>query len=86
MPIRLEDRVRYPRNLPAISLRIRTERAEGWCECTSHSGAVRPGRCAARQGDPHHTVMVRRTRHALAVAGMTPPFDIRGSIEKGGAV
>ena len=32
MPIRAENRDRYPKDWPEISNRIRFERAEGWCE------------------------------------------------------
>lgn len=38
MPIRPENRDRYPKGWPAISRRIRFERAEGRCECTGQCG------------------------------------------------
>lgn len=41
MPIRLSERARYPKDWPAISLRVR-ERAGWQCEW-----------CPARQGEPH---------------------------------
>ncbi|WP_439597961.1 hypothetical protein [Falsiroseomonas sp.] len=48
MPIAAEERSRYPKNWPEISLRIRRDRA-GWrCE-TVQDGA----RCEAQQGQPH---------------------------------
>ncbi|MFJ9234118.1 hypothetical protein ACIRJ3_03925 [Streptomyces anulatus] len=46
MPIRPENRDRYPEDWPAISLRIRTERAAGRCECLGECGrGTHPGRC-----------------------------------------
>lgn len=38
MPIRPENRDRYPKGWPAISQRIRFERAGGRCECTGQCG------------------------------------------------
>lgn len=38
MPIRPENRDRYPADWPAISLRIRTDRADGRCECAGECG------------------------------------------------
>jgi hypothetical protein len=38
MPIRPENRARYPRDWQEISLRIRTERAAGRCECRGECG------------------------------------------------
>jgi hypothetical protein len=37
-PIRAIERARYPKNWPAISERIRKERARGKCECTGQCG------------------------------------------------
>lgn len=37
-PIRPENRGRYPSDWPAISLRIRVERAQGRCECAGECG------------------------------------------------
>jgi len=46
MPIRPENRHRYPANWPAISLRIRTVRAAGRCECLGECGrGTHVGRC-----------------------------------------
>jgi hypothetical protein len=56
MPIRPEDRERYPPEWPEISRRIREDRAEGRCECTGQCGADHgaPGaRCSAMHGEPH---------------------------------
>lgn len=52
MPIKPENRARYPKDWKAVSLRIRVERAQGQCECTGHCG-LHPGkRCEERQGQP----------------------------------
>jgi hypothetical protein len=49
MPIRAENRARYPRDWPAISFRIRRDRA-GWrCEQVDSNGI----RCGATHGEPH---------------------------------
>jgi hypothetical protein len=45
-PIRPENRKRYPADWPQISLRIRTERAAGRCECVGECGrGTHAGRC-----------------------------------------
>lgn len=54
MPIRPEEKARYPDDWPAISLRIRTERAAGRCECAGECGHDHvPDRCEARNGRGH---------------------------------
>lgn len=53
MPISAEDRKRYPADWPKISKRIRYGRAEGRCECAGECGTGHPGRCQAREGQPH---------------------------------
>lgn len=57
MPIRPENRDRYPATWPMISVRIRFERADGRCECRGECG--RPtqhldpdGRCRNRHMQP----------------------------------
>lgn len=57
MPIRPDQRGRYPKNWPEISHRIRFARAHGRCECTGECG--RPGghladdgRCRNEHGEP----------------------------------
>lgn len=49
MPIRAENRTRYPKDWPAISLRIRRDRAQWQCEQTNYLGV----RCIAVHGEPH---------------------------------
>ena len=53
MPIRPEDKNRYPSNWPAISRRIRFARAAGRCECEGECGrGTHTGRCPNRHGQP----------------------------------
>ncbi|VXC80226.1 MT-A70 family methyltransferase [Sphingomonas sp. 8AM] len=53
MPISPENRTRYPRGWPAISLRIRKERAGDRCECQGECGHDHDGRCGELNGKPH---------------------------------
>ncbi|MCX4827147.1 hypothetical protein OG746_26865 [Streptomyces sp. NBC_01016] len=53
MPIRPENRDRYPANWREISLRIRTIRAAGRCECRGECGDNHNGRCTAENGQAH---------------------------------
>lgn len=76
MPIRPENRARYPQDWPDISLRVRRDRA-GWrCECrgeclaganprTTDTHLGPDGRCSARQGEPTRS---GRWRVVLTVA------------------
>jgi hypothetical protein len=53
MPIRPENRHRYPPDWPSISERIRNERALGRCECEGECGrGTHDGRCPNRNGYP----------------------------------
>lgn len=52
-PIRPERKVLYPADWPEISLRIRTERAKGRCECAGECGTGHTGRCSALNAEPH---------------------------------
>lgn len=49
MPIRPENRARYPHDWPSISLRIRRDRAQWQCEQVDYAGV----RCGAVHGEPH---------------------------------
>lgn len=61
MPIRPENRGRYPKDWKAISLRIRFERAGGQCECAGECGLTHEGgRCEARHGHPHPRTGAKR--------------------------
>ena len=53
MPIRPENRARYPKDWKLISARIRFERAGGRWECTGQCGLDHEGRCDAWHGDEH---------------------------------
>lgn len=48
MPIRPENKARYPKEWPQISKRIREERAQGQCE-----HVIAGVRCEAMNGKPH---------------------------------
>lgn len=66
MPIRPENRARYPKDWKAISSRIRFERALGRCECDGECGIDHQGRCAAVHGEPHpitESIVVLTTAH-----------------------
>ena len=52
MPIRPEERDRYPIDWKAISERIRRGRAGDRCECTGQCDQ-HPGPCQAENGKPH---------------------------------
>lgn len=53
MPIRPENRSRYPKDWRTISARIRFERAANRCECEGECGHGHAGRCAAINRQPH---------------------------------
>ncbi len=55
MPIRPENRKRYPDNWPEMSAYIRFDRAGGRCECEGQCGVDHGGRCDARHG-LHHPI------------------------------
>lgn len=51
MPIRAENRERYPADWKAVSHRIRFERAAGRCECAGECGIDHGDRCQACHGE-----------------------------------
>jgi hypothetical protein len=53
MPIRPENKARYPADWAEISERIRHRRARRRCECRGECGEHKGRRCAARNGHPH---------------------------------
>ncbi|MER5322367.1 hypothetical protein [Streptosporangium roseum] len=53
MPIRPENKHRYPADWPEISQRIRFERAAGRCECVGQCRREHGGRCGAEHDKPH---------------------------------
>lgn len=89
MPIRPENRDRYPKDWPKISRRIRLVRAQSQCECVGECGRnTHRGRCPNRQGlraygtgsrvilTEHHAQTRQRTRTAALEAQMEPMFEI----------
>lgn len=50
MPIRKEQRDKYPANWKAISNRIRFERSGGYCECQGECGLHEGRRCTEKHG------------------------------------
>ncbi len=63
MPIKPENKARYPKEWRAISFRIRFERAEGRCEFIERETGLR---CEARHGQPHpftKSIVVLTTAH-----------------------
>ena len=52
MPIRPENKARYPKDWSAISKRIRA-RAGNCCECEGECGTAHDPRCEAINGDAH---------------------------------
>jgi hypothetical protein len=79
MPIRREERARYPRNWKEISRRIR-KRSGGRCECDGRCGRpkahlARDGRCRNQHGRPAWTT---GAQVVLTVAHLNhTPEDIR---------
>lgn len=65
MPIRASERDRYPANWAEISLRIRTVRSGGRCECRGECRSGHAGRCHAWNDQPHP---VTRSNVVLTVA------------------
>lgn len=52
MPIRPENRGRYPADWPEITARLKTDRAGGRCECEGECGrGTHAGRCSNLQGE-----------------------------------
>lgn len=57
MPIKPENRSRYPADWKEISRRIRFDRAGNACECVGECGSDHRGRCSA----PNHQEICRET-------------------------
>lgn len=64
MPIRPENRARYPADWPQVSAAIR-QRSGGRCECRGECGRGHRGRCRAWHDQPHPET---RSRVVLTVA------------------
>lgn len=52
MPIRPENKARYPLNWKEISEDIRHRRAQNRCECAGECGVHRGRRCEEKNGEP----------------------------------
>lgn len=76
MPIRPENRGRYPRDWKQISERIRFERAESRCECEGECGrGTHTGRCPNHHG---HLAYGTGSKVVLTVAHLNHiPEDCR---------
>lgn len=85
MPIRPENRSRYPADWRTISAWVRFSRALGRCECEGECGGGHEGRCAARNGQPHP---LTRSKVILTVAHLdhTPencdPANLRAMCQR----
>ncbi|MEU8920358.1 hypothetical protein AB0D10_05380 [Kitasatospora sp. NPDC048545] len=81
MPIRPENRDRYPRNWPAISLDIRTNRAGGRCECLGECGrGTHDGRCPNINGEPAYgtgSKVVLTVAHLDHIPEHSDPSNLR---------
>ncbi|MGW4648090.1 hypothetical protein [Kitasatospora sp. NPDC004289] len=81
MPIRPENRDRYPKDWPEISKAIRFERAGGRCECTGECGRLsHPGRCPNRHGEPAYDsrkIVVLTTAHLDHTPENCDPANLR---------
>jgi hypothetical protein len=74
MPIRPEEKRRYPADWARISREIRIDRAHGQCECRGECGGDHQGRCTARNGG----ITRRGGRVVLTVAHLNhTPEDCR---------
>lgn len=80
MPIHPDNRARYPKEWPAISKRIRFERAGGRCECEGECGHDHGGRCEALHGEPHP---ITESKVVLTTAHLNhTPEDCRDEVLK----
>jgi hypothetical protein len=81
MPIRPENKHRYPKNWPEISFEIRTIRAAGRCECQGECGrGTHEGRCPNRNGQPAYgtgSTVVLTTAHLDHTPENCDPANLR---------
>lgn len=82
MPIRPENRKRYPADWPAISWVIRWVRALGRCECRGECGRVHittTSRCSARNGTAtiHGAAVVLTVAHLDHIPENVHPANLR---------
>jgi len=72
MPIKPENKARYPDNWKEISWRIRTERSGGRCECEGECLSGHSGRCEAINYQPHPDT---GSKVILTTAHLNPPIE-----------
>jgi len=81
VPIRPENRGRYPKNWAAISRSIRFERAAGRCECLGECGrGTHDGRCPNLHGEPAYgtgSKVVLTTAHLDHTPENVDPANLR---------
>lgn len=81
MPIRPENKDRYPANWKAISHEIRFDRAGGRCECLGECGrGTHEGRCSNLHGEPAYgtgSKVVLTTAHLDHVPEHCDPANLR---------
>lgn len=82
MPIRPENRARYPKNWSEISRRIKFERAAGRCECRGECGRGTHGdeRCPNLHGKPAYgtgSTVVLTTAHLNHTPEDCAPDNLR---------
>lgn len=85
MPIRPENKHRYPSNWKSISLRIRRHRAGNRCECTGECGshrclAPKVGFCGAANKEPHpvtESIVVLTVAHLDHTPENIQPSNLR---------
>ncbi len=84
MPIKPENKARYPSNWNEISRQIRFERAGGLCECTGECD-THEGLCAAIHGSPHHdtgSMVVLTTAHLDHQPENCDPDNLRAMCQR----
>ncbi len=72
MPIRPENKARYPSDWKAISARIRFDRAGGRCECSGECGLDHDGRCDAEHAQAHPRT---GSKVVLTTAHLSEPIE-----------
>lgn len=85
MPIRPENRDRYPADWPAISLAVKEE--AGWqCECLGECGrGTHEGRCPNRHGQPAYgtgSTVVLTTAHLNHTPEEFPAAQPAGDVQR----
>jgi hypothetical protein len=85
MPIRAENRGRYPKDWKAISRSIRVDRAQGRCECEGECGDDHNGRCDAWDAARHpitDSIVVLTTAHLDHVPENCDPANLKAMCQR----